>query len=349
ERFPLAPYHLGLVRNGSCASIEMSRGCPHRCDFCNINRFWDYKQRYKSPERVLDEMERLHRLGVREFIFTDDNFAQDHRITEQVLEGMIRRNFGLRFGCFIRGDTVRRNKGFAELASRAGMRFGLMGIETLDEQWLAAHRKGVRAASASEMYRDVYQTLRRNGIFLFGLFMTPAERERSYSSGSDADGLVCDFHYTADVVAQKGSVLYDQLSSAGAVAKDMFYHDWNLASIALSDGRMQISRKDMKHSSEKYLRGFALRSFFSPDRYTRRTWWRHLGVVSERIACSTRDDLWRRSVAKTESLTLEERQRRIVDPMLGDAFLEHLVRKRFWRSPLALRNGLWSKFPVPRH
>lgn len=345
ENVDLRPYRLGTVRAGLCATIEMSRGCPHRCDFCNINTFWNYKQRYKSVERVVDELERLHRLGVREFIFADDNFAQDYRRTTALFEAMIRRDFGFGFGCFVRGDTVIRNKEFAALAARAGMRFGLMGIETLEHEWLKGHHKGVRTHDVRQMYAEVYQTLKRVGIFLVGLFITPPEAEKSYRSGTGANGVVCDFHYTGDLVAQKGSALYDNLQHTNAVAKDMFYHDWNLSSIVLEDGRLQVSRKTLQH----YARGlslFGLKSLVSRDSFTRRFWWRHLGIVAERVLCTNLDDIRRFRVSKDESLTLEERQKYIADSIIGDAFISRLQGRRFWRSPLTLRNGLWSAAPI---
>ena len=103
---------------------------------------------------------------MRELIFTDDNFAHDYRHTSRLLEEMIRRDFQFTFGSFLRGDTVRLNPEFPALAARAGMRFCMMGIETLNPEWLKAHKKGVRAKDAVEMYASVYATLRKHGIFV---------------------------------------------------------------------------------------------------------------------------------------------------------------------------------------
>lgn len=342
ERMDLRPYSLGPGRRGYAASIEMSRGCPHRCDFCNINTYWGFKQRYKSVERVLEEMTRLHRMGVREFIFTDDNFAHDYKHTSELLEEMIRRDFGFTFGSFLRGDTVRLNPDFSKLAARAGMRFCLMGIETLDPTWLKSHRKGVRAKDAVEMYSGVYQKLRDDDIFVIGLFITPAEADRRQQSGRGADGVVCDYHYTADLLATKGSALYDNLVRSGSVGKDMFYHDWNLPSIVLSEGKVQNSHKNAKHALLDSVGGFAMRSHFSTSAFKRRFRWRHVNIMAERLLCSTLDDVSRYRISKDESMTLAERQNKIVGSVLNDDFINSLAHKRSWKSPLSLRTGLWS-------
>jgi anaerobic magnesium-protoporphyrin IX monomethyl ester cyclase len=346
DLFDLRPYGLGLRSGGFTAAVEVSRGCPHRCDFCNINTFWNYRQDYKSVERVCDELERLHDLGVREFIFTDDNFAQDHRHSRRLFEEMIRRNLRMRFGSFMRGDTVNRNPELIELAARAGLSFCLMGIETLNPEWLKAHRKGVRADDAVAMYKNVYSVLRRNGVFVIGLFITPPEAAEGEVSGRGADGVVCDAHYTADLVATKGSALFKQLSERGAVGKDMFYHDWNLSSIKLPDGRTQASQ-DLQHTMRSW-NGFAVWTALIGPSLLRRFRWRNLAVLAERVLCTSFADLRRYRTAKDASLPLEQRQRQMVDGVISPEFVQQLINARRFKSPLSLRNSIWSSRGITR-
>jgi Radical SAM superfamily/B12 binding domain len=343
DRFDLAPYELGTGAPGLTATIEVSRGCPHRCDFCNINKFWSYRQRYKSLARVLDELDRLHRRGVRKLMFADDNFGGKHGFTCRLFEEMIRRGYGFEFGAFIRGDTVFRDPGFAALAARAGLRLSLVGIETLDEAWLDTHNKGVRADNPAEMFVTIYQRLRRQGVFVVGLFINPDPDDPAATvraSGRGLDGHVCDFHYSADLLPQKNSALYDNLIDDPSVElKNMFYHDWNMPSMR-REGRLQRNRKTVLGMLGE-VDAFALRALASPDRMLRRWWWRHLGLAAERLACTTRDDLRRYHWAKSQ-LPHDERQRRIVGSVINDELVEHLATASHWRSPLSLRNGLWS-------
>lgn len=338
ERMSLAPYHAGLRPGGGLtATVELSRGCPHRCDFCNINMFWGYKQRYKSVERVVAELERLHRLGVRQLFLSDDNFGHDYRHTHALLEEMVRREFGFTFGAFVRGDTVARHAEFAPLAARAGLRLALMGIESLDKQWLREHRKGVGATDVLGFYSSVYTTLRSHGVFLLGLFITPPEAEPGFRSGRGVDGVVCDYHYSADLLAQRGSALYERHSAAGEVVKDMFYHDWNLPSLQLN-GRVQGNRKSFVDTL-KEIDLYNLLGLVSPDYVGRRFRWRNVGVLAERLLCTQPGDLERYRIAKDDSLPPEERQRRIVESIVNEDMVERLVRAEQWRAPLALRCG----------
>lgn len=340
SRFDFAPYGMGMSQ-GFAAAVEISRGCPQRCDFCNINKFWDYKQRYKSVERVLEELTALHAKGVREFIFTDDNFGGDHRHTLKLLEGMVERGLDMRWGSFLRGDTVTKTPGFEVLAAKAGLRFCMMGIESLDPAWLKSHRKGVRASDVVGMYSDVYKRLNSQGIYVVGLFISPPQGERTDFSGTGACGVVCDYHYSANLIAQKGSLLYDEYLARNAVGKDMFYHDWNLSSIVLNDGRVQKNQKSLWDEVKEAFTGYGMRSALFGSRFARRFRWRPIFVVGERMLCTTPGDLKRWRLARDKSLGLQERQDRILETALGDEKIRRLAKRRFWISPLSLRTGLW--------
>ncbi len=360
EYMDLRPYRPRLGRHGYAATVEVSRGCVFRCDFCNINQFWNYKQRYKSVERVLAEMERLHALGVRQIFFADDNFGFDHEHTCRLFEELIRRGSPFRLGAFIRGDTVYKDAKFAALASRAGLRLALMGIETLDAKRLKAHRKGVRARDVVQMWTEVYRRCRSNNIFVLGLFLNPMhpdEAREAGRAGEGADGRVCDFHYTSDLMPQKNSLLYDRLrglvplklrrghSQRNADAKererqialkDMFYHDWNLPSVTV-DGVAQHNWKrisGMKTRVEPYF----LRGFISHRRLRRHFAWSHILLIIERIINTRYGDIDRYRTAKNPQLPLSQRQQNIVDSVLSPETIEHLVRSHRWRGPLAIRH-----------
>jgi anaerobic magnesium-protoporphyrin IX monomethyl ester cyclase len=185
-------------------------------------------------------------------------------------------------------------------------------------------------------------------VFLIGLFITSGEVPFAVKSGTGADGHVCDFHYSADLLAQRGSALYDQLDASGAVAKDMFYHDWNLASIGPT--RAAAARgNDLPVGPQRGRKTFAhlvrdadwaaLRGLFSSDPVSRHVWRRNMGVLAERLACTTRADVRRYLVAHDERRPLPERQAAITGSVLNEAMVVQLAGARKWRAPLSLRCG----------
>jgi hypothetical protein len=47
-------------------------------------------------------------------------------------------------------------------------------------------------------------------------------------------------------------------------------------------------------------------------------------------------------MAKDTSLPLETRQRNMVDSVIAPSFVEKLVKARRFKTPLSLRNSIWS-------
>ena len=73
-----------------------SRGCPGHCVFCATSVFWGNRQRTRSIQKVLDEMEHLVRhYGVREVQFIDDNLTLDKDRAIRLFDGMIERGLDI--------------------------------------------------------------------------------------------------------------------------------------------------------------------------------------------------------------------------------------------------------------
>lgn len=335
----LQAYSLGLSRVGLTATVEMSRGCVHHCDFCNINKFWGFRQEYKSVDRVLDELRLLQGLGVTQFAFADDNFAHSSRHTEQLCERMLSEALDFKYAALIRADTVMRDEQYLDLLVRSGLRLALVGLETLDQEWLSMHRKGIRCSHAtSEYYREVYGRLSKRGVFVLGLFINDHRSESMKCAGNGTVGVVCDYHYSGDLYIQKNSQLYDDAGDNGR-AKDMFYHDWNLPSVSAQMGSRQLTRMGWRGITAG-LSWTYLRRLFSRDPFTRLFYWRHVGVFLERLFCTRWDDWVRYRTAMNGSLSPQERQDRMIQYVLSDKFIDWLAKTALVRTPLGLRTGM---------
>jgi radical SAM superfamily enzyme YgiQ (UPF0313 family) len=70
--------------------LEVSRGCPFLCEFCDIRILPDNNRPHNfAPEHIVAELDHLARLGVRQVLFAADNFIGDLRWAEEVLDQII--------------------------------------------------------------------------------------------------------------------------------------------------------------------------------------------------------------------------------------------------------------------
>ncbi len=98
KRFDLAgarPMHRRLTEKYAGhyygATVEVSRGCPFLCEFCDIRILQDNNRAHnKSPEVIVEEMDALAKVGMTEFMFACDNFIGEltwaHEVCDRILD-----------------------------------------------------------------------------------------------------------------------------------------------------------------------------------------------------------------------------------------------------------------------
>lgn len=156
EKLPTPAYHLvdmtPYLRNISLtgekervATIESSRGCPHRCAFC-INVVTNNRRyRMKSPEKVLDELEMMiNKYNVDSIVFRDDNFFVNKNRVKAICEGMIKRNFNIAWDASCRAnyfkDTYLNNE-LVSLMKKSGCIGLRIGAESGSPRMLDVMKK----------------------------------------------------------------------------------------------------------------------------------------------------------------------------------------------------------------
>ena len=120
------------------APLQLSRGCTDQCSFCSEWVFW---KRFRSddPARVVDHAEELHkRYGVNFIEFTDSLLNGVPSKLVALAEELLTRDFQIGWTAFMRAHI---DPPTAELIARAGCHGVFVGIESFDDQTLAAMKK----------------------------------------------------------------------------------------------------------------------------------------------------------------------------------------------------------------
>lgn len=132
------------------ASMMTSRGCSHRCNFCSVWKREDGKYRTRSPMRVAEELRGIEEKYVS---ISDDNFLQDARHAEAVVDLIKDLSIKKRYKLIARADGIARHPKLIKKWREAGMDMMFVGLESFRDEELTALGKGSSVRDNEEAIR----------------------------------------------------------------------------------------------------------------------------------------------------------------------------------------------------
>lgn len=174
-RWDLYPNHRALS-----GTLQTSRGCPFECEFCDVIQYLGRKQRHKSPQQVLAELDQLYRHGYRVVFLADDNLTVYRARAKELLAAIrdwndLRTQGRVQFSTQVSIDCA-RDEEMLQLCGEAGLATVFVGIETNNADSLKETKK------RQNIGVDMVERMARfaaNGMMVTGGMML----------GFDADGL----------------------------------------------------------------------------------------------------------------------------------------------------------------
>jgi radical SAM superfamily enzyme YgiQ (UPF0313 family) len=215
-RRDLIKRHLYLVPN----SIVISRGCPHHCDFCYKDAFFQGGRSYytQTVDAALAEIERL---PGRHLYFLDDHLFGNERFAAALFAGMA--GMGRVWQAAGTVQSVLR-PGLMEKAVASGLRSLFVGFETLNPTNLTAQGK------TQNLNRSYSAAIRRlhdlgvmvNGSFVFGMDDDDEKVfDRTVAWAIDQGIETATFHI---LTPYPGTALYARMKAL----KRLLHSDWSL-------------------------------------------------------------------------------------------------------------------------
>ena len=273
ERFPelaLTPsprWDLLNFSNYLTMAVQVSRGCPHDCEFCHVTILNGRRPRYKSRPQVLGELTALYQAGWRgPVMFVDDNFIGNRGAALQLLEELIPWQEQHRYPFIFLSQAsveVADQPRLLELLQQAGFVQLFLGIETPSVAALTECGKvqNVKRDLAEAVGKIQARSMDVLGGFIVGFDSdTPAifdEMALFIENSAIATAMV------GALAAPPGSRLYDRLQKEGRLMGN-------------SDGDSIANLKGMnvlpKMGMEALLAGYCklLQRLYDPEPYYRR-------------------------------------------------------------------------------
>ena len=86
SKSPVPDYHLLSINDYASMNLQVTRGCPYSCDFCEITSLLGNKVRMKDPQQIITELETLYSLNWRGTVsIVDDNFIGNKKKSKESL------------------------------------------------------------------------------------------------------------------------------------------------------------------------------------------------------------------------------------------------------------------------
>ncbi len=169
--------------------VQGKRGCPMLCSYCSTRHIQGTTTRKRSPEPVVNWLERTAARGFRKFVFVDSTFNSPPGYAKDLCRAIIRRGLDVALWCIVYPKWVDHE--LVELMARAGASEVSIGFESGSDEVLASYNKRFSAAEVAEVSRMFADAgVRRAGFLLLG---GPGEtRETVERSLAFADSLKLD-------------------------------------------------------------------------------------------------------------------------------------------------------------
>ena len=259
---PLPAFELLDIKRYNRLTVQTSRGCPHRCDFCAGSNLLTPRYKQKPVSRVIAEIDKILEIWDHPFIeFADDNSVVNREYWKNLAWELIPR----RIRWFTETDisvsedaellTLMRRSGCAQvlIGLESPVASGLAGIE-LNADW--KHRK-------FPLYRDAIKKIQSHGISVNGCFVVGLDGHTP-----DIFGEIFEFvrdsglHEVQVTILTPfpGTPLYDRLADEGRILEPRNWKKCTLFDINYIPAQM---------STEQLAQGFrALVSRLYSDEFT---------------------------------------------------------------------------------
>jgi len=252
---PLPAFEMLDISKYNRLTVQASRGCPLRCDFCAASILIAPKYKQKPAERVLAEVDHIRRFWPRPFIeFADDNAFINKRAWKQLLPELGRR----RIRWFAETDislyeddellSLMRDSGCAQvlIGLESPTPGSLQGIELRNNwkrRWWPQYREAIQRIQS--------HGIRVNGCFVLGLDgQTPEAFDDVYNFALEAE--LFDVQITLQTPFP-GTPLYERLRREDRLSHDGHWNRCTLFDINFEPRGMTVDelRSGFRHLGER--------------------------------------------------------------------------------------------------
>lgn len=194
-------------------TMNVIRGCPYNCAFCETKKIWGSKCRAFGASRVVDELNHLvNKFGTKAIYFVGDNFTINKKRTTELCRAIKAAKLDLEWVCDTRVDLISRE--LLKEMKAAGCKTIWFGVESGAPRILKKINKQITTQQALDVFKLCREEdIRTASSFMLGL---PGETiEDMKTTFKFARKLDPDWVRFNIFVGYPGSDLYDEILEKG--------------------------------------------------------------------------------------------------------------------------------------
>jgi len=257
---PMPRFDLLAPQKYNRLTVQTSRGCPHRCEFCASSILLTPRYKVKPVEKVIAEIREIKKIWPRPFIeFADDNSFVHHEHYRKLLRELVKE----KVRWFTEADiSVSEDDELLGLMRDAGCQQVLIGLESppvlrssTAEGGRYANLNGIELknnwkARQQDHYQAAIAKIQSYGITVNGCFILGLDGDTPETFEDVLDFVRNAGLYEVQVTFQTafpGTPLYARLKSEGRILRD---NAWELCTL------FDINFRPKNMSVEKLQSGF---------------------------------------------------------------------------------------------
>jgi radical SAM superfamily enzyme YgiQ (UPF0313 family) len=194
-------------------TMNIIRGCPYNCAFCETKNLWGQTCRAFSPPRVVEEIDHLIKnYGSKGIYFVGDNFTIQKKRTIEICKLIKKQKLDIEWVCDTRVDLISRE--LLKEMKDAGCQTIWFGVESGSPRILEKINKGITLEQAVHAFK----LCREEGIHIASSFMlgipgeTAEDMKATFKFAQKLDPDWCQFNI---FVAYPFSSLYEEIMQKG--------------------------------------------------------------------------------------------------------------------------------------
>ena len=197
--------------------VQVSRGCPFRCEFCTVQKFFGEAHRLRPISEVVEEVRQLpHRW----MMFNDDNIIGNPSYSKELLKALVplkKKWFGQ---ASLSGLKKIEN---VEALAKSGCISLFIGFESLSKKNMITSQKFQNDPSE---YREIIESLHRFGIAICGAFIFGFDEDDSSVFEETASFTIRTKLFSAVfmiLTPYPGTDFYHRVKSEGRLTQDRWW------------------------------------------------------------------------------------------------------------------------------